>query len=231
MTDRKNYLVIGGGTGIGLALANTLHQQGHSITITSRSTRDFPGTNTIVHNAINDTLDISTIPSVLHGLAYCPGSINLKPFHRLTDQDFLDDHALNVLGAIRVIRAALPLLKSAGQASIVLFSSVAVSQGMSFHASVAAAKGALEGLTRSLAAEFAPKIRVNAIAPGLTNTPLASRILSSEEKVTASSERHPLKRVGVPEDIATAAAFLLSDNASWITGQVLGVDGGMGRVR
>lgn len=231
MSDRKNYLVIGGGTGIGFALAQQLHQQGNSVTITSRSPRAIPGINSIIHDVASETLDTSALPPVLHGLAYCPGSINLKPFHRLTDQDFMDDYSLNVLGAIRIIRGLLPLLKNADQASIVLFSTVAVAQGMAFHASVAASKGALEGLTRSLAAELAPKIRVNAIAPGLTNTPLASRILSSEEKVKASNERHPLKRIGEPDDLAKAAAFLISPDSSWITGQVLGVDGGMASIR
>ena len=135
------------------------------------------------------------------------------------------------MGAIKVIRTVLPQLKSAEQSSIVLFSTVAVNQGMPFHASVSASKGALEGLTKSMAAEFSPKIRVNCIAPSLTDTPLASKLLSSEEKKKASGDRHPLKRVGEPIDIARMADFLLSDDASWTTGQILRVDGGMSTLR
>ncbi|MFM1929934.1 MAG: hypothetical protein RL387_1262, partial [Bacteroidota bacterium] len=136
-----------------------------------------------------------------------------------------------VVGAIKVIQAAFPSLKNAPQASIVLFSTVAVQLGLNFHSLVAASKGAIEGLTRSLAAELAPKIRVNAIAPSLTNTPLAAALLNSDQKMEANAERHPLKRVGTPEDIASMAAFLLSPKTSWITGQILSVDGGMGSLK
>jgi NAD(P)-dependent dehydrogenase (short-subunit alcohol dehydrogenase family) len=167
----------------------------------------------------------------LDGVVYCPGSINLKPFHRITDQEFIEEFNLNVLGAVRVVRTVLPLLKNSSQSSIVFFSTIAVQQGMPFHASIATAKGALEGLTRSLAAEYAPKIRVNCIAPSLTNTPLASRLLSTDEKKKASDERHPLKRIGEPEDLANLAAFLLSPQSSWITGQVIHVDGGLSSIR
>ncbi len=125
----------------------------------------------------------------------------------------------------------LPLLKAAGNSAIVLFSTVAVKQGMPFHTSVAMAKGALEGLTRSLAAELAPKIRVNAVAPSITDTPLASRILNNEEKKQSSGDRHPLKRVGEASDIAQAASYLLTDESSWISGQILHVDGGMSSLR
>ncbi len=164
-------------------------------------------------------------------LAYLPGTIQLKPFHRFTDEEFMADFKLNTLLAAKTIRDLLMLLKAGGQSSVVLFSTVAVQQGMPFHASVAMAKGALEGLTRSLAAELAPKIRVNAIAPSITDTPLASRILSSEEKKKASGERHPLKRVGEVGDIAEAAVYLLSEKSSWVSGQILHVDGGMSALR
>lgn len=230
MADSKNYLIIGGSSGIGLALAQQLVNNNHVI-ITSRSGKTVPGASTISFDALTDTLPVQELPPTLDGLVYCPGSINLKPIHRLTDQEFLDDFHLNVLGAVRVIRSVLPLLKNSVAPSIVLFSTVAVSQGMAFHASVAASKGAVEGLTRSLAAELAPKIRVNAIAPSLTNTPLASRLLGSEEKIKASDERHPLKRIGKPEDIASLASYLLKPESGWMTGQVIGMDGGMSSIR
>jgi 3-oxoacyl-[acyl-carrier protein] reductase len=222
----KNYLVIGGSSGIGLQLSNLLRQQNNNVTIASRSSTDYR------FDALTETLDLSMLPTHLDGLAYCPGSINLKPFHRLTDQDFIDDYTLNVLGAIRTIRSTLPLLKNAEQSSsVVLFSTVAVSQGMSFHSSIASAKGALEGLAISLAAELAPKIRVNVIAPSLTETPLSAKLLSTEEKKKASGDRHPLKRIGTSADIAKLAAFLISQDSSWMTGQILRADGGMSTLR
>lgn len=230
MSDTKNYLIIGGNSGIGLALANRLAERNNSVTIASRNAIASEG-KSFNYNAMTDDLTISDLPEQLHGLVYCPGTINLKPFHRLSDQDFIDDFQLNVIGAIRTIRSVLPILKNTQPSSILLFSTVAVQQGMAFHSSVAASKGAVEGLTRSLAAELAPRIRVNCIAPSLTNTPLARKLLPSEEKKKAAADRHPLKRTGEPEDIAALAAFLLSAEASWITGQVIAVDGGLSSIR
>jgi NAD(P)-dependent dehydrogenase (short-subunit alcohol dehydrogenase family) len=172
------------------------------------------------------------LPESLQGLVYCPGTIRLRPFHRLSDNDFLEDFTINVLGAVKAIRASLPLLKkSSSGASIVLFSTVAVQTGMPFHASIASAKGAIEGLTRSLAAELAPSIRVNAIAPSLTETPLAQSLLSNDQKRQMAADRHPLKRFGQPEDIANLTVFLLDPGTSWITGEIFHVDGGMSAVR
>ncbi|MEQ1586084.1 MAG: SDR family oxidoreductase, partial [Cyclobacteriaceae bacterium] len=201
MNDTKNYLIIGGNSGIGKSLANLLIAKNHSVTLASRKGSSDSTTKSLVYDATRDELKSVDLPARLDGLVYCPGSINLKSFHRLSDQEFLDDFTVNVLGAIRTIRSVLPLLKQSEQASIVLFSTVAVQQGMPFHASVATAKGAVEGLARSLAAELAPKIRVNAIAPSLTNTPLASKLLASDDKKKASDERHPLKRIGEADDI------------------------------
>jgi NAD(P)-dependent dehydrogenase (short-subunit alcohol dehydrogenase family) len=164
-------------------------------------------------------------------LVYFPGSINLKPFRGLKESDFLNDFNINVLGAIKSIQTYTPNLQLSDKASIVLFSTVAVQTGMPFHASIAVSKGAIEGLTRSLAAEFAPKIRVNCVAPSLTHTPMAERLLSTPEKIEASANRHPLKKIGEPKDLANMVEFLLSENASWITGQIMHVDGGMGSIK
>lgn len=220
----KSYLIIGGTSGIGLSLSQLLKAKGSHVITASRN-------GDISFDVLKDTLEASALPSVLDGVVYCPGSINMKPFHRLSEQDFLHDFSINTLGAIKTIQSVLPALKNSTQASIVLFSTVAVNQGMPFHASVATSKGAIEGLTKALAAEFAPKIRVNCIAPSLTDTPLASKLLSSEEKKIAAAERHPLKQIGSPEDIAQMASFLLSDESKWISGQIIGVDGGMSSLR
>jgi NAD(P)-dependent dehydrogenase (short-subunit alcohol dehydrogenase family) len=162
---------------------------------------------------------------------YCPGTINLKPFHRLKEEDFLHDFKVNHLGAVKVIQQALKALKKSENASIVLFSTVAVQTGLTFHSSVASAKGAIEGLARALAAELTPSIRVNVVAPSLTDTPLADRLLSSDDKKKANAERHPLKSLGTADDMANAAKFLLTEESRWMTGQVISVDGGMGSLR
>jgi NAD(P)-dependent dehydrogenase (short-subunit alcohol dehydrogenase family) len=181
-------------------------------------------------DAATDTLDASVLPE-LHGFVYCPGSINLRPFKGLKPETFQADFDLNVLGAVKALQAVGKNLGANGQASVVFYSTVAVQTGMPFHASVAAAKGALEGLTRSLAAEWAPKIRVNCIAPSLVNTPLADKFLNNEAKMEKASERHPMQRVGTPQEIAEATAFLLSDKSGWMTGQILTIDGGIGTLK
>lgn len=182
-------------------------------------------------NAEQDNLGFHDLPEKIHGFVYCPGAIELKPFRRLTEESILDDFKLQVLGAVKAIQSVLPNLKMAEKASIVLFSSVAVQQGFNFHAQVAMSKGAIEGLTKALAAEFAPHIRVNCIAPSLTDTPLAERLLNSEEKKQANADRHPLKRIGEPQDIAALAVFLLSEEARWMTGQIIHLDGGMSTLK
>ncbi len=233
--DKRNIFIVGGSSGIGLELVKSLSGNQHEIYVGSRTNKalaEIPGVHHLALDVRAESLELEALPEMLHGLVYCPGTIVLKPFQRLTINDFLDDLNLNLLGAVKVIQGCLNRLrKSADGASIVLFSTVAVKAGMAFHASVASAKGAVEGLTRSLAAEFAPRIRVNAIAPSLTDTPLAQNLLSSEEKRQASAERHPLKRIGSPQDIAQLAAHLLSDTGAWITGQIIHVDGGMSSLR
>lgn len=171
------------------------------------------------------------MPNEIHGLVYCPGSINLKPFDRIKPADFELDYQLQVIGVIKIIQQVLPKMKISLNASIILFSTVAVQTGLPFHTQVAASKGAIEGLTKALAAEFAPKIRVNTIAPSLTNTPLANSLINSEQKMDANAQRHPLKRIGTAADIANMAEYLLSEKASWITGQIFHVDGGISAIK
>jgi 3-oxoacyl-[acyl-carrier protein] reductase len=178
-----------------------------------------------------ESISADFLPEVLNGLVYAPGSINLKPFNRLSQEDFLNDWQVNVMGAITSLQTALPMLKKSDSASVVLYSTVAVSLGMPFHASIAAAKGAIEGLTKSLAAELSPKIRVNCIAPSLTNTSLAEKLLNTPEKMEASGKRHPLQRVGNANEMAEMTCFLLSSTASWMTGQILHLDGGMSSIK
>lgn len=230
----KNIVVVGAGRGIGLATVKAL-QNDNLFTISHQLTNELEALNTsffALDVAKDDLAVLADLPKVIHGIVYCPGSINLRPFNRLTAQDFLNDFQQNVLGAIAVIQYLLPRLKKADGASIVLFSSVAVKMGMPFHASIAAAKGAVEGLAKSLAAELATsKIRVNVIAPSLTDTPLASTLLSTDEKREAAAKRHPLNSIGSADEIGQLVAFLIHDNSRWITGQVIGVDGGIGSLK
>ena len=189
--SHKNFVIIGGSKGIGHAIVQRLTQQNHRVIVISR-TLDQLESNPLIEyiqkDIIKDELSHSELPDVIDGLIYCPGSIVLKPFKSLSEEQFSGDFAINCLGAVKSIKASLNgLKKSESHPSIVLFSTVAVSQGMPFHASIAAAKGAVEGLTKSLAAEFAPTIRVNCIAPSLTDTPLAAKILSSPEKIPTST--------------------------------------------
>ena len=232
MSERKNFLIIGGSSGIGAALTKQLAPE-HNVYVASRNPETDTGLEytSIKLDIISETIALEQLPNQLHGFVYTPGSINLKPFKGLKETIFLDDFRVNVLGAIKNLQIITPLLQSAESASVVFFSTVAVQMGMPFHSSVATAKGALEGLTRSLAAEWAPKIRVNAIAPSLVNTPLAERFLNNEVKAMKVNERHPLKRVGTAEEIANAAAYLLSDDSSWMTGSVLQLDGGIGNIK
>jgi len=223
---RKNILLIGGSSGIGLATTKLLINS-HEVYIASRSSDSLTGLD--IHHLPFDvtTDDLSTleIPDELSGFVYCPGSINLRPFKGLKPEAFEVDFQINVMGFVKSLQAVLPKLTA--NSSVVLYSTVAVKVGMPFHASVAVSKGALEGLGKSLAAELAPKTRVNVIAPSITNTPLANRFLNNEAKMEKSAQRHPLKRVGQADDIAALTRFLLSDESSWMTGQILGLDGGM----
>ena len=228
----KNILIIGGSSGIGLALAEQLAPH-NNVIVASRTAESIAGlyVKHITYDATQDDLDTSLLPEILHGFVYCPGSINLRPFKGLKLDAFQSDFEINLLGAVRSLKSVLNQLSASGNASVVFFSTVAVQTGMPFHSSVAASKGAIEGLTRSLAAEFAPKIRVNAIAPSLVDTPMASKFLNNEVKIEKANERHPLGRVGNAKEMAQASAFLLGEESSWMTGKILQLDGGIGNLK
>ncbi len=229
----RNYIVIGGSSGIGKGIVELLQLEDAHVVATyhTHPAEDSSNVKYIKLDVRADTLSLDELPEEIHGLAYCPGSINLKPFHRFTEEDFIEDFKFQVLGATKIIQLLLPRMKKSGDASIVLFSTVAVQAGIAFHSQVAMSKGAIEGLTRALAAELAPSIRVNAVAPSLTNTDLASRFLNTPEKVDLQAAKNPLKKIGDPKDIAEAAVYLLSQRSSWVTGQVLHVDGGFSNLK
>ena len=224
----KNILLIGGSKGIGRALAQQLQFE-TNLFVASRSIEDL-GDLKLTHipfDATQDTLDTNKLPASIDGLVYLPGSINLRPFKGLKPDAFENDLQINFIGLVKVMQAVLPQLTAATQSSVVVYSSVAATMGMPFHTSVAAAKGALEGFAKAFAAEYAPKIRMNVIAPSLTDTSLADKFLNTEEKKEKAAMRNPMKKVGTPQDIAQMTAFLLSEQSNWITGQVFAVDGGM----
>jgi 3-oxoacyl-[acyl-carrier protein] reductase len=171
------------------------------------------------------------IEEAIHGLVYFPGTINLKPFHRLKPEEFTTDFTVNTLGAVAFTQSYLNNLKSTESASIVFISTVAVGMGLPFHSSIAMAKGAIEGLTKALAAEYAPTIRVNCVAPSLVDTPLGEKFLSTPEKVESMQKRNPMNKVGSATDIASAISFLLNEESGWVTGQIIAVDGGMSTLK
>jgi NAD(P)-dependent dehydrogenase (short-subunit alcohol dehydrogenase family) len=229
----KNFIVIGGSSGIGKEIVSLLEKEKHNIIATYNTNRIENRENVkyIQLDVKENCLITEELPEKIHGLAYCPGSINLKPFHRFKDEDFVEDFKLQVLGATNIIKDLLPKLKKSEEASILLFSTIAVQSGFSFHSQVAMSKGAIEGLTRSLAAELSPTIRVNALAPSLTNTNLSNRFLNTQTKMDLQAENNPLKKVGEAKDVAEAAVFLLTPKSSWITGQIIHIDGGFSKIK
>ena len=229
----KNYVIIGGSSGIGKELVSILASEENNVfaTYNENKVENHDKVQYQKFNVLNDSLNLDSLPDEIDGLVYCPGSINLKPFKRFTDEDFISDFKLQVVGATSVIKTLMPRLATGGNSSIVLFSTIAVQNGFNFHSQVSISKGAIEGLTRSLAAELAPKIRVNAVAPSLTDTSLASKFLNTPQKISAQAENNPLKKIGTVKDVAEAAAYLLTNKSSWTTGQILHVDGGSSTIK
>lgn len=223
---KKNIVLIGGSQGIGLAIAKQLYQS-YSLFILSRSREGLEGLQLkhLPFDVQKDVPDLAALPETIDGLVYCPGSITLKAFKMIDSDTFREDMEINYFGLVKVVQALQSRMTDGS--NMVFFSTVAVQTGMPFHTSISAAKGAVEGFARALAAEYAPKVRVNVIAPSLVNTPLTHRLLNNEKKMERMAERHPLKRVGNPKDIADLAVFLLSSENHWITGQVIGIDGGI----
>lgn len=233
MSD-ENYVVVGGSKGIGLEIVKRLAKLEHNVTALSRSNDQLSNLDCVTHIPLDVTQDDITpdmLPNSINGVAYCPGSLNLRSFRSLKPEIYREDFEVNVMGAVKSISASLKALKAASPASVLLFSTVAVAQGMPMHASIAVSKGAIEGLTRTLAAELAPEVCVNCIAPALTDTPLTERFFADETKAANFAAKYPLGRTGTPSDMASLAQFLLTPESSWITGQVIGVDGGMSTLR
>ena len=227
----KNILLIGGSTGIGYELSQKLKKD-NNLFISTRDQGKFNDPNIKTHELdLDKEFETDWLPDQLDGFVYLPGTINLRPFKGLKPSVFLDDFNINVMGCVKILQKVLPKIQAAENPSIVMFSTVAVKTGMPFHSSVSSSKGAIEGLTRSLAAEFAPKIRVNSIAPSILDTPLAEKFLNSETKLENSRNRHPLKEIGSPKDISEIVKFLLEDNSKWMTGQIIPFDGGMSSVK
>ena len=234
-------IIVGGSGGVGGALARRLAATGRALHLIGRDASKLSAmaAETGASHAVADVGDrgaladaIAAAGGVASGLVYAVGSITLKPVIRITDEDIERDFRLNALGAFRAVQLALPALKAnSGTSSVVLFSSIAVTQGFTSHASIGMAKGAVEGLTLSLAAELAPKLRVNGIAPSLTQTPLAAGLTANAQVASAIAALHPLQRLGEADDIAALAAFLLGPESGWITGQIIGVDGGRSTLR
>ena len=225
MEKMGTIVVIGGSKGIGKAIVET-HINTYNVINISRSAPELVHENLTHHKCdilVDDLPDIDRMDA----LVYCPGSINLKPIARLSLDDFREDFEINVIGAVKAIQKYLAVLKKGKNPSVLLFSTVASKLGMPYHASIATSKSGVEGLVKSLGAEWAPTIRINGIAPTVTNTELASKLLRNEKMIENITERHPLKKFLTPEEVAGMGAFLLSDKASSISGQIFEMDCGI----
>ena len=228
----KNYLVIGGSSGIGKEISELLSKE-NIVFSTSRSELNESNENIrhIKYDVLEDELDPGLLPNQIDGFVYCPGTINLRPFRSLKLETFRSDLELNLIGAIKTLQIILNRLQQSPSSSIIFYSTVAVKTGMPFHSSVSSSKSALEGLTKSLAAEFAPKIRVNCIAPSIVDTPLANKFLNTEDKIEKAAARHPLNKIGTAKEIAQLTQYLLDEKSKWITGQIINIDGGISSVK
>ena len=228
----KNYLVIGGSSGIGKEISELLSKE-NIVFSTSRNELNESNENIrhIKYDVLEDELDPELLPDQIDGFVYCPGTINLRPFRSLKLETFRSDLELNLIGAIKTLQIILTRLQQSPSSSIIFYSTVAVKTGMPFHSSVSSSKSSLEGLTKSLAAEFAPKIRVNCIAPSIVNTPLANKFLNTEDKIEKAAARHPLNKIGTAKEIAQLTQYLLDDKSKWITGQIINIDGGISSIK
>ena len=228
----KNYLIIGGSSGIGKEISELLSKE-NIVFSTSRNELNESNENIrhIKYDVLEDDLDPGLLPNQIDGFVYCPGTINLRPFRSLKLETFRSDLELNLIGAIKTLQIILPRLQQSPSSSIIFYSTVAVKTGMPFHSSVSSSKSALEGLTKSLAAEFAPKIRVNCIAPSIVDTPLANKFLNTEDKIEKAAARHPLNKIGTAKEIAQLTQYLLDEKSKWITGQIINIDGGISSVK
>ena len=221
----KKIIIIGGSKGIGKAITESLLSE-HQVVNISRTPPEFQHSN-LTHLSCDVLSDALPQIEEADGLIYCPGSINLKPFNRLSVEDFKTDFEINVIGAVKCLQAYTKALAKSESASVVLFSTVATKLGMPFHASVATAKSAVEGLTKSVAADLAPKIRVNAMAPTITDTELAAKFLRNERMIESTIQRHPLKKYLEPSEVAAMAEYLISDVSKSISGQIFNLDCGI----
>tara|TARA_B100001559_G_scaffold66687_1_gene54087 strand:- start:725 stop:1417 length:693 start_codon:yes stop_codon:yes gene_type:complete len=228
----KNILIIGASSDIGLEICKLANADGHNIYATSRDDVNANNFDNFIQLDPNKSLDVlDDLPEDIDGLVYCPGTINLRSLQRLTLEDIKNEMEVNFYGAFNIIKKVLPNLKKNDGASVVLFSTVAVKTGMPMHSSIAAAKGALEGLAKSLAAELAPRVAINCVAPSIVDTKLATNILSTDERKQASADRHPLKTIGSINSIANSAYFLLQAKENWISGQIFRPDGGLSALK
>ena len=227
---KKQFLIIGSNSAIGKEVFSLLQKEDYEVYTTSRTSFENPGRHFIIDNLSTfDNLD--GLPDSLDGMLYCPGTINLKSIQRLQKEDLDRDLEVNFFGAFHALKSLLPKLKNENGASVVFITTVASNVGMPMHGSISAAKSALHGFAISMAAELAPRIAVNCVAPSLTSSPMAEFLLSNETKLQAAQDRHPLKQIGSPKNVAKVIELLLHAKDHGITGQTFNIDSGLSSLK